>query len=304
MNQYKKLLSALCISAGLIACQQAEAPKQAAAASTDKPVVEVSHFDEKIPPISVQLWSVRDDVKSDFKGTLTRIAAMGFKGVEFAGEFGPFKDDPQGLKQFLAELSLKPSGAHVPINQLQGDNYRKTIDFLTEVGVNLFIIPIDGRAWDPEKIAELTNELTELTQKLSQEDLYFGYHNHAEEFGDFNDQTFWDYIAQNTPENMVLQMDVGWVNFAGKDPIHYVKAYPERTMSTHIKIRTPNNTAENVIIGQDSFDWAELVKTDILHGGIQWLVIEQEEYPQGLTPMNSIKASKAGLEKHLEKLTK
>ncbi len=304
MNRLTQIAAALCMTSGMLACQPTETsqPAPAKPAATEASTQKVSEFAEKVPPISVQLWSVKDSVKSDFKGTLSKIAQMGFKGVEFAGEFGPYKNDPQGLKQFLASLDLKPSGAHVPINQLQGDNYQNTIDFLTEVGVNLFIIPIDGRAWDPEKIDELTTELTELTQKLSQEDIYFGYHNHAQEFGDFNDSTFWDYIAQNTPENMVLQMDVGWVNFAGKDPLHYVKAYPNRTMSTHIKIRSPENNAENVIIGQDNFDWAELVKTDILYGGTQWLVIEQEEYPEGFTPMQSIEASKAGLEKFINTL--
>jgi sugar phosphate isomerase/epimerase len=36
------------------------------------------------PHIGVQLWSVKDDLKQDFEGTLAKLAAMGFQGVEFA----------------------------------------------------------------------------------------------------------------------------------------------------------------------------------------------------------------------------
>ncbi|WAJ72320.1 sugar phosphate isomerase/epimerase family protein [Catenovulum adriaticum] len=284
-----KVLLAICSFTLISACTSSEQANTVAKA-------------KKVPPISVQLWSVKEHVKQDFKGSLTQIANMGFKGVEFAGDFGPYKNDPEGLKQFLKSLGLQASGAHVSMKQLKADKFDQTIDFLTRVGVDLVLIPFDSRAFNPEKIDELTAELTQLTKKLAKQDIHFGYHNHAQEFADFNQQTFWDHIAQNTPKNMVLQMDVGWVNFAGKDPIHYVKAYPNRTLSTHIKIRTQGNTGKNVIIGQDDFDWAKLVNADMVYGGTRWLVIEQEEYPQGLTPMQSIKASKAGLESFIKTL--
>ena len=45
-------------------------------------------------PIGVQLYSVRDLMKADVPGTLAKIAAIGFKEVEFAGLFAP---KPQGM---------------------------------------------------------------------------------------------------------------------------------------------------------------------------------------------------------------
>ncbi|HOY23069.1 MAG TPA: sugar phosphate isomerase/epimerase, partial [Cellvibrio sp.] len=53
------------------------------------------------PKLSVQLWSVKDAVSADFEGTLKQLKAYGFQGVEFAGNFGKYGDDPQGLKDFL-----------------------------------------------------------------------------------------------------------------------------------------------------------------------------------------------------------
>ena len=39
-----------------------------------------------VPPLSVQLWSVKNTLKNDFEGTLKALADMGFQGVEFAGD--------------------------------------------------------------------------------------------------------------------------------------------------------------------------------------------------------------------------
>jgi hypothetical protein len=49
-----------------------------------------------IPKISVQLWSVKDELKEDFKNTIEQLAKLGFQGVEFARDFGPFENDAEG----------------------------------------------------------------------------------------------------------------------------------------------------------------------------------------------------------------
>ena len=65
------------------------------------------------PLLGVQLWSVKDEVKQDFEGTLDKLAKLGFQGVEFAGEFGKYKADPEGLKAFLRKKGLQLSLIHI-----------------------------------------------------------------------------------------------------------------------------------------------------------------------------------------------
>ena len=72
-----------------------------------------------LPQIGVQLWSVKEDLQKDFKGTIKALAAMGFEGVEFAGEFGEFADDPAALKRFLQQNNLEASSAHVHFKNLR-----------------------------------------------------------------------------------------------------------------------------------------------------------------------------------------
>lgn len=255
-----------------------------------------------VPPISVQLWSVREAVKEDFEGTLTKLSALGFKGVEFAGNYGKYANDPEGLKAFLSSLGLQASGVHLGVDKLQDDVLAKNLTFVKKLGAELVIIPMDSRAWHPEGVKDLVKELNELAKKLAKVGLRIGYHNHAQEFQDYNNSTFWDYIAQNTTPDVFLQMDAGWINYAGKDPVDYLKRYPYRTLTTHIKVRTHKGSGQSPIVGEDGYDWTNHVKHNISIGGTRWLVVEQEEYPAGLTPLQAVAKSKLGLDKAISKL--
>jgi len=252
---------------------------------------------QALPLVGVQLWSVKDDVKQNFKATLTALAAMGFDGVEFAGEFGEFANNPTGLKAFLEQNKLKCSAAHLHFDRLSPANFDATVTFYRALGCDTLIEAMDKRAWDSEGVHQVVKELNEFAVKLAPHGMSIGYHNHAQEFADFQGSTYWDIIAKSTTENVVLQIDAGWVNYAGKDPVKYVRRYPGRTLTTHYKVRT-HEDSQNItpIIGQDTSDWAALIAANIDVGGTRWLVVEQEEYPNGMTPLQAVAASKAGLD--------
>jgi sugar phosphate isomerase/epimerase len=256
-----------------------------------------------MPKISVQLWSVKDDVKADFKGTLKKIAEMGFSGVEFANEFGEFSDDSKAIRSVLDELGLQGSGAHISFEQLNEHNFEKTVAFYQDLGVNMLIVGWDERAWHPEGIKEIVSLLNKLDKKLAPLQMKTGFHNHDHEFNTFQGITYWDYLAQNTSQSVILQQDVGWTTYAGKDPVDYVNRYPGRTLTTHYKVRLPAGTQGKLpIIGQDTIDWLNLSKANIAVGGTLWFVVEQEEYPNGLTPLQAVEQSKIGLDKILKDL--
>lgn len=72
--------------------------------------------------LAVQLYTVREEAGKDFIGTLEKVAALGYEGVEFAGFF----DIPANvLKYQLDRLGLTPVGSHTPLEQL--------VDHLDEV---------------------------------------------------------------------------------------------------------------------------------------------------------------------------
>jgi sugar phosphate isomerase/epimerase len=275
----------------------------------DKQSREQTYQSNAIPKVSVQLWSVKHELKNDFKGTLKQIASMGFDGVEFAGDFGPYKDDAKGLKVFLDGLGLQVSAAHISFTAFDSENFKQSAAFYKALETDTLIVAWDDRAWNSLKVDSLIADLNNLFSKLKAEGFQCGYHNHEQEFDAYNGATFWDHIAKSTPNDFVLQMDVGWVTLAEKDPVEYINRYPNRTLTTHIKAKLPRAVAAKMatngkrqIVGDDVTDWAGVLKADITVGGTKWFVIEQEEYPDGLTPLQAVKLSKQGLDKAIANL--
>ncbi len=255
------------------------------------------------PQLSVQLWSVKDDVAKDFEGTLKQLKAMGFDGVEFAGNFGPYANNPKGLKAFLDKTGLKASAAHVGFDKLNDENIEATIAFYKAIDCKYLIIPMDMRAFTTDGAKEVAADLAAVQLKLAPHGMSTGYHNHEGEMLGEIGETPWDVIGTNTTQDVVLQQDVGWTEVAGKDPIDFIKAYPGRTITTHYKASAPKpGNTEHPIIGQDTTDWKALINANKTYGGTLWLVVEQESYPEGMTPMQSVEASLKGLQKVISEM--
>lgn len=255
-------------------------------------------------PISVQLWSVKDILKQDFDGTIASLADMGFNGVEFAGDFGPYKDNPNQLKKMLASHNLVASSAHIGFESLSEATINHTLLFYKTLGVKILFVPWDERAWQPKGIDSLITQLSAVNDTALKFGMQVGFHNHNREFEQFNQATYWDYIASNTANALPLQLDIGWVHYAGKDPLYYITKYPKRTLATHLKVRTHEDDDLSPIFGENSFPWHKIIQSLITDGGTKWLVIEQEEYPNGLSPLQSVAKSKVNLDKILESMAK
>ena len=66
--------------------------------------------------IGIQLYSVRDALNDDFKGTLKKLSKLGFRGVEFAFNYGGIA--PTELAGFLKEQNLQTIGIYENINNI------------------------------------------------------------------------------------------------------------------------------------------------------------------------------------------
>ncbi|MFM9745770.1 hypothetical protein ACKI2C_50300, partial [Streptomyces brasiliscabiei] len=72
---------------------------------------------------------MKNELKQDFDGTLNALANMGFNGVEFAGEFGNYKENPSALRTRLSNLGLVASSAHIGFDSLTKDKLESTLLF-------------------------------------------------------------------------------------------------------------------------------------------------------------------------------
>lgn len=248
-------------------------------------------------PIALQLYSVRNDCGKDFDATLAKVAELGFDGVEFAGYY-QYGDNAAGLRKKLDDLGLKAAATHIGTGSFRGDALKRTIEFHQTTGCNYLIVPGDGDFTNPEKCKALADLFTETAATLKPVGMKCGYHNHTREFTMHEGKTYWDWFAERTPKDVVLQQDCGWTAAAGLDPVKMMEKYPGRMGSTHFKPTVVGNGAgKKPILGQDSVDWAAVLKACMTVGGTEWVTLEQESYPDGKSPMECTALSFAALKK-------
>ena len=250
-------------------------------------------------PIAVQLYSVRDDCKRDFDAALEQVAAMGFEGVEFAGYY-TYVEKASELRNRLQALKLKVAGTHIGLDTLQGEALKATIDFHQAIGCRFLVVPNNRAFTDPVQSRALAGSFNEIAATLKPLGMACGYHNHTGEFATDEGKTYWDLFAERTSSDVILQQDCGWTYAAGHDPVAYVRKYPGRSRTVHFKPTVgKGETEKRAILGQDSVDWAAVYAACASAGGTEWIVIEQETYPDGKTPMDCTRDSLAGLKRLL-----
>jgi sugar phosphate isomerase/epimerase len=248
-------------------------------------------------PISVQLYSVRQDCAKDFDAALAGVAKMGFAGVEFAGYYG-YANKPKELRQRLDDLGVKAAATHIGTGSFRGEALKRTIDFHQALGCKYLIVPGDGDFTHPEKSKALADTFNEATETLKPLGMFCGYHNHTGEFKKDAGKSYWDLFAERTSKDVVLQQDCGWTAAAGLDPVELIKRYPGRTKVTHFKPTIVGEDKTRLpILGADSVNWAAVLEACREHGGTEWITIEQEQYLPGKSPMECTQMSLAGLKK-------
>jgi sugar phosphate isomerase/epimerase len=251
-------------------------------------------------PLAVQLYSVRKDCAADFDAALEQVAGMGFAGVEFAG-YHSYAGKPKELRRRLDDLGLGVAATHIGTATLRGDALAQTIEFHQQIGCKFLIVPADGDFMHPEKSKALAEFFNETAAKLKPLGMACGYHNHHKEFEPVGDSNHWELFAQRTSKDVILQIDCGWATYAGQDPAALMKRHPGRTRTVHFKpvLLDADKGTKKPLLGQDSADWPAVLAACREFGGTEWITIEQEAYPDGLSPMEATGRSLQGLKKIL-----
>jgi sugar phosphate isomerase/epimerase len=256
-------------------------------------------------PVALQLYSVRDACAADFDAALAQVAAMGFAGVEFAGYYG-YENRPEELRKRLDALSLSVAGTHIRTAALADDVIQRTIEFHQAIGCRFLVVPGDPAFTDPEKSRALADTFNRVAARLKPLGMACGFHNHEGEFKTHEGKTWWDLFAERTTPDVILQQDCGWSATAGLDPAALVTKPPGRTKSTHFKpVVLPRDAqTRKPFLGEDSVDWAAVYAACRAVGGTEWIIVEQETYPDGRSSMDCTRQSLAGLRKILAGATR
>jgi sugar phosphate isomerase/epimerase len=238
-------------------------------------------------PVALQLYSIREACRDDLRGTLEAVAGMGYDGVDFAGYYG---HDAGEIRRMLDSLGLRVAGCHTALSTLMGDQFKETVNFNHILGNKYLIVPglPEERRNSREAWLETADIFNEIAAKLEPEGLYTGYHNHHIEFEPYDDgKTPWDVFFGNTGDRVVMQIDIGNALHGGGDPVEYLRRYPGRALTVHLKEYAGDK--DEVLVGEGDVDWDAVFEEVKRQGVTEWYIIEQENYPY--PPLESVERS-------------
>jgi sugar phosphate isomerase/epimerase len=225
-----------------------------------------------IKKIGLQLYTVRDRMKQDFNGTLSKVASIGYREVEFAGYYG---HSPKDVRAAIDRVGLVAPSNHVDWKTVSVPaNWQQALDAAHIVGHSYIVNPYidDDVRNQPDgwkKAAEVFNHAGEVSKKQG---IQFCYHNHWFAFIPMADGKLpYDLLLQETDPNYVkMEMDLCWISVGGVDPVTYFKRYPGRFPLVHVKDlkKIPQPTV--VHGGKATFDEMDALLTSVGGGVIDW----------------------------------
>ena len=254
--------------------------------------------------IGIQLYAVRDNMFKDPLGTLKALSKMGYQYIEHANYVNRklYGYTPIEFKKILDDLGMKMPSGHTSLNANHWDANKKeftaawkyTIDDAVTLGQDYVISP-----WIDEKVRTSYDALMRQLEQFNlsgelclESGMQFGYHNHNFEFIEkVNGQLIYDIILKETdPELVIHQLDFGNMFGIGARGMDWIKKYPGRFVSVHVKdeIKVPigemNDQHESTILGNGLVDPKAVCLLAKAIGGTKQFIIEQESY-QGIAPL-------------------
>lgn len=245
--------------------------------------------------ITLQLYSLRDDIGRDYDKTIKRAGEMGYTTVEAAG-YGDGKfygKSPAQFKAALAQAGMKALSSHtarqLTDKELASKDFGEALKWWDEcidahkaAGMTYIVTPWMGVPKTLKDLQTYCEYYNEIGKKCRGKGLSFGYHNHAHEFVKVEDRVMYDYMIENTdPELVFFEMDVYWVVMAQQSPVDYFKKYKGRFKLLHIKDR--RELGQSGMVGFDAI----FRNTDL--AGARHLIVEVEHYSG--EPLESVQSS-------------
>lgn len=235
-----------------------------------------------------QLYSVRDLMPKDAKGTMTQLAKMGYKLFESYSADPFWGMSPKDCKAFLKDIGVKMISTHMAMDGITD----KLAANAVEVGLKYVLCPYIGiqpdmDAW--KKVADRFNAAGELCNKHG---IKFGYHNHSYSFASVSGLKGQTVLLENTDSSKVcFELDMCWSEAAGENSMAHLKEYGSRYELCHIKQlesmkpKEGQRRVSQTDLADGVIDYVKLLRV-AKDNGMKYYLVEQEEYPKdSLTSM-------------------
>lgn len=241
-------------------------------------------------PVALQLYSVREQLKDDFRGVVHKVAEIGYDGAQFAGYGGLSSTD---MRRLLEETGLQAAGTHTGLDVLE-NRLDEEIGYNQEIGNKWIICPSlpEARRQNVAGWRQIAGSLNRIGERCRDRGLLFGYHNHAFEFPELPDgdgkRGLDILLGETDPELVFWEPDVYWIKKGGADPAAMIREYAGRVPITHLKDMTGDERQTFAEVGEGTLDWPGILAASDA-AGVEWHCVEQDRCDR--PPLESVRIS-------------
>jgi len=232
--------------------------------------------------LTVQLYTLRDPLTADWKGTLAAVREIGLEYVELAGDYGKSAAE---WRETLDELGLKASGAHVGLDKLESDLDGAIADAKT-LGMDYIIVPWISENEYKDGWEAFGKRLQPIGERVAAAGLTLCYHNHDFEYA--NGDGLAELYAATTHDALKAEIDAAWVTIGGKDAETVINSLAGRVPLVHGKDFDKSKTPQWTPAGQGTMDLPKVVAAAEA-AGAEFIAIELDESPGA--PLDAVRES-------------
>ncbi len=240
---------------------------------------------KKIKNFGCQLFSVRELMPKDPKGTMEKLAQMGYKLFESYSKDPFWGMKPDECKAYLNTIGVRMVSTHAALPIITEDFAKGAADAGLEYVICPSIGPQKGlEAWKARAVD--FNNKGELCAKYG---LKFGYHNHSYSFAFTNGLKGQKVLLEETkPELVCFELDMCWSEAAGENTIQHLKEYGSRYQLCHVKqLIEKDPKPKQGDLADGIIDYPKLLSAARANG-MKYYLVEQEQYPvDAITSMRS-----------------
>ncbi len=198
--------------------------------------------DRKSFGVGLQLYTIRDAMAADVKGSLQKVSDLGYKNLELAsysdGQFYGYA--PSEFKKMVNDMGMDIISSHTQVEAagITVDNARKMADDHAALGVKYCVQPwVEEADRNVESYKKMVGDWNEVGRIMKGVGIQFGYHNHNFEFENLDGVVpYYDILLKEMdPDLITMEIDFYWVSKAGQDPLEMFKKYPGRFQLFHMK---------------------------------------------------------------------
>jgi sugar phosphate isomerase/epimerase len=198
--------------------------------------------DRKSFGVGLQLYTIRDAMAADVKGSLQKLSELGYKNLELAnyadGKFYGFA--PAEFKKMVTGLGMVTLSSHTQVEAagITLDNAKKMADDHAALGVKYCVQPwINEPDRNIESYKKMIADWNEVGKIMKGVGIQFGYHNHNFEFAPVDGIVpYYDIFLKEMDADLItMEIDLFWASKAGQDPVEMFNKYPGRFQLFHLK---------------------------------------------------------------------